>query len=132
MSNPNFTPTISTDEVWRGTDNTVCLTDIIGVEDKNYPGCYYRTVNNVTEWINPPMVLGTEYRTTERWNGKVVYVKLFDFGTMPNNNTKTVPHNIGNLDRAIRVGGALSNGSVIPHRSSNVDFIDVLAYNEYR
>ena len=27
------------------------------------------------EFINPPMKLGVEYRTTERWNGKPVYVK---------------------------------------------------------
>ena len=28
------------------------------------------------EWIDPPMVPGVEYRTTERWNGKAVYTKL--------------------------------------------------------
>lgn len=27
------------------------------------------------EWVNPPMVLGTEYRTTERWMGNPVYVR---------------------------------------------------------
>lgn len=32
------------------------------------------------EWVNPPMELGVEYRTTERWNGKPVYTKLVDFG----------------------------------------------------
>ena len=26
------------------------------------------------EWINPPMTLGVEYRTTERFNGKPVYI----------------------------------------------------------
>ena len=35
------------------------------------------------EWENPPLVLFEEYRTTERWNGKVVYTMLFDFGAMP-------------------------------------------------
>ena len=33
------------------------------------------------EWENPPMALGVEYRTTERWNGKAVYTKLIDCGT---------------------------------------------------
>lgn len=33
---------------------------------------------------NPPMVFGTEYLTTERFNGKEVYSKLVNFGTMPN------------------------------------------------
>lgn len=32
------------------------------------------------EWENPPMVLGVEYRTTERWNDKPVYCKLVDLG----------------------------------------------------
>ena len=43
------------------------------------------------EWRNPPMVSGVEYRTTERWNGKVVYTKLVDLGTLPTASTqKTV------------------------------------------
>ena len=43
------------------------------------------------EWINPPMTLGTEYRTTERYLGKPVYCKLIDFGAVPAVNTnKTV------------------------------------------
>lgn len=35
------------------------------------------------EWVNPPLVPGTEYRTTKRWNNKAVYVKLVDMGTTP-------------------------------------------------
>ena len=35
------------------------------------------------EWVNPPMNLGIEYRTTERYSGKPVYVKLVDCGTIP-------------------------------------------------
>ena len=35
------------------------------------------------EWVNPPMELGTEYRTTERYLGKPVYCKLVDCGTVP-------------------------------------------------
>ena len=60
------------------------------VESKEYPGCYYRIVDGVTEWINPPMVAGVEYRTTERKNGNVVYAKMIDFGVLPNNSTKSV------------------------------------------
>lgn len=37
------------------------------------------------EYENPPMLAGAEYRTTQRWNGKVVYTKLIHCGTMPNN-----------------------------------------------
>ena len=42
------------------------------------------------EWINPPMQLGVEYRTTERYLGKPVYVKAVNFGTLPNATTKTM------------------------------------------
>ena len=41
------------------------------------------------EWVNPPMVEGTEYRTTERCKGKPVYARLVNLGTMPNATSKT-------------------------------------------
>lgn len=42
------------------------------------------------EWVNPPMELGVEYRTTERFMGSPVYVKLVDFGALPDNTQKDV------------------------------------------
>ena len=42
--------------------------------------------NGVTdgwEWVNPPMALGVEYRTTKRHKGKVVYAKAISIGKMP-------------------------------------------------
>lgn len=36
------------------------------------------------EWVNPPMQLGVEYRTTERYLGYPVYVKLINLGSLPN------------------------------------------------
>lgn len=35
------------------------------------------------EYENPPMKLGVEYRTTERYNGKAVYAKMVDCGVVP-------------------------------------------------
>ena len=64
-----------------------------GVESAEHPGCYYRTVDGKTEWINPPMELAVEYRLTERWNGAPVYVKSCNFGTLPNTSTKYL-HNV--------------------------------------
>lgn len=61
-----------------------------GAESTSYPGCYYRTVDGVTDWINPPMIFGTEYRTTERCNGKVVYALRVNCGTLPNTTSKSV------------------------------------------
>lgn len=50
------------------------------VADADCPECYYRTVDGVREWLNPPMVIGTEYRTTERWRGAVVYARAVNVG----------------------------------------------------
>ena len=44
------------------------------------------------EWVNPPMAAGIEYRTTERYQGKPVYVKLVNFGALPNATTKNVEY----------------------------------------
>ena len=49
-------------------------------EDTEYPGCYYRRVGDEKEWVNPPMVPGTEYRTADRRNGKAVYTIAYDTG----------------------------------------------------
>lgn len=35
------------------------------------------------EWENPPMIVGQEYRTTKRYEGKPVYAKYIDCGAMP-------------------------------------------------
>ena len=52
------------------------------IEDSTYSGCYYRTVNGVNQWINPPLIIGVEYPTIERWNNKVVYTKLVSIGAI--------------------------------------------------
>lgn len=49
------------------------------------------------EWecVNPSMIPGVEYRTTERWNGKAVYTQLVDFGACPLSSTKSLTVEIG-------------------------------------
>ncbi|MBE5777377.1 MAG: hypothetical protein E7326_07735 [Clostridiales bacterium] len=42
------------------------------------------------EYVNPPMQLDVEYRTTERWKGQPVYVKLVDCKGMPASGVKNV------------------------------------------
>lgn len=104
MSNPNFNPTLSSDEIWRGTDSNRCLSDdldALGIEDVTYPGCYYRIVNDATEWINPPMVAGNEYRTTERWNRKVVYTKLIHCGTVTTGKN-TIPTSLSGITAIVK------------------------------
>ena len=63
------------------------------------------------EWINPPMQSGMEYRTTERFLGKPVYVKVVDCGVLADN--KEVAHGISNIDVCLSASG-LRRGVFIP------------------
>ena len=82
------------------------IDDGIGFESTDYPGCYYRMVDGVVEWFNPPTILGIEYRTTERYLGKPVYVKIVDFGALPANSKKVVAHGIENLGYVLDYSGS--------------------------
>lgn len=42
------------------------------------------------EWVNPPMNIGTEYRTTERYMGKPVYASLVNVGEYPESGLRDV------------------------------------------
>lgn len=67
------------------------------------------------EWVNPPMNLGVEYRTTERYLGKPVYVRLHDFGALPNNTFKEDSSPASwSIDKAICAYGTTSDGITIP------------------
>lgn len=56
----------------------------------------FENANSEWEFINPPLRPGTEYRTTERFNGKPVYVKAMDFGLgAAANSTLTLRFDIG-------------------------------------
>lgn len=50
------------------------------IESEEHPGCYYHTVDGAIEWINPPLVPGVEYRTTERFTERPVYTKFVQLG----------------------------------------------------
>ena len=65
-------------------DTDTVIWNYVHRQSSSYANCYYRTVDGNTEWINPPMVAGTEYRTTERHRNKVVYTKVVDCGSMSN------------------------------------------------
>ena len=50
----------------------------------------YTNICDLSEWRNPPMQLGVEYRTTERVEGDPVYAQLRSLGALLNSTTKTV------------------------------------------
>ena len=81
--------------------------------------------NNVwtIEWDNPPMELGKEYRTTERYLGKPVYVMAVDFGALPNATTKDEENGSATIKNAISAGGTTSAGGTIPYHTdwNNID-----------
>lgn len=80
------------------------------IPSTDHPGCYYRMIDGVTEWVNPPMIIGIEYRTTERVMGKPVYVKFVDFGPGANNTEKSVEHGASNAI-VINYGGYAKRGN---------------------
>lgn len=66
---------------------------------------------NPWECINPPMAFGVEYRTTERYNGKPVYVKTVrhtltaDTGSTSSVTTLAINGNVSNVDSIVDVSG---------------------------
>ena len=66
------------------------------------------------EWVNPPMLLGVEYRTIERYLGKPVYAMAVDFGNLPNATDKIVELSNVNPDKIVSYSGCLSGGKTIP------------------
>ena len=87
----------------------------IACESDDYPGCYYRMVNGVKEWLNPPMEVGTEYRTTERWNGKAVYTALINCGKFPSAGVKNVSHGLSASQIVRCIGTTDYFGIVLPY-----------------
>lgn len=67
-------------------------------------------------WDHPPMQIGVEYRTTERFWGKPVYYKIVDCGKIADN--KQVEHGIVNMRDCISFQG-LRGGMPMPSISNN-------------
>lgn len=82
-----------------------------------YPLIQQRVCFNGTwgewEWVNPPMEADVLYRTTERYQGKVVYAKLVSFGMLPNNTSKTVGYCSTGSTGVVSLTGMISDGCCI-------------------
>lgn len=101
---------ISCMRVWQ--NGNTCLQECVDSSNSGNKGCkVQRVIYGSTvydwEWVNPPMDAGVEYRTTERYNGKIVYVKLVNFGTLPSNTYKDVTLSSAAVT-AVRIDGILN------------------------
>lgn len=102
---------------------TVC-SDLATVYERQYYGGKW-----VVPWecVNPPLYTGVEYRTKERYNGKAVYTKLVDLGTLPNATRKQVAHG-ASATKVIRCCGQMSNGISLPfHYDNTTNWIEIYA-----
>ena len=101
--------------VWT-TNGIECCQELMDETDSPYHGCmmrrtFYSSAAYPWEWVNPPMIAGIEYRTTERWNGKPVYTQVVSFGALPNNTNKHINHGISNMNALVSYSAYASTGS---------------------
>lgn len=102
-------------------NGAVCYQESINITDDTGHGCLcvrttYSSIIYPWEWVNPPMISGTEYRTTERFLGRPVYYKIVDCGQIADN--KQVEHGIVNMRDCISFQG-LRGGMPMPGISNN-------------
>lgn len=91
--------------LWKHGDGRYATLTGVGYSGDYFVRCKFNGTWMPLEYVNPPMVLGVEYRTTERYLGKPVYVKAVNFGVMPSNSVKSVSHGIANMDVCFMVYG---------------------------
>lgn len=116
--------------VWNGADwiSQEIMSAYANEKDSIRRRVFNNNVWGPFEWVNPPMALGVEYRTTERYLGKPVYVKAFNVPALPNNSDLSVniaTNSDGSADETIRAitgYGVTSNGSSIPSEAWSRDF----------
>ena len=87
------------------------------------------------EWVNPPMQLGIEYRTTERYIGKPVYVKVVQaFSSLTGSDAVDVCEvSVDNADKCISCTGETSENWSLPSDviggANNHIYIGAYVYN---
>ena len=91
-----------------------------------YERQYYSAEWHEWECVNPPMEIGVEYKTTERYMGKPVYTKLIFCDTLPNTTYKLFPHGAA-VKQAIRCVGQMSDGNSLPFRFNATNYVEIYA-----
>lgn len=77
------------------------------------------------EWEHPPMQLGVEYRTVERYNGKPVYVKAVNIGELSTGyGEKSIEHGVSNMKACIECKGLAGQRNLILSRGVTAVTVD--------
>ena len=81
--------------------------------------------NWIIEYVNPPMELGIEYRTTERYNGKPVYAQLYQYPGTVVIGYNEVAHGIEGIEHVVRVFTMQesANGKYAPFSAFSKEFV---------
>ena len=98
---------------------------------------WYAGQLNPWEWVNPPMKVGVEYRTTERFLGESVYVKMVDVElTSDSANSRTdvtltddVTEHIGDL---VRIDGYWLDSNNCKHPFASAEFVNFIEVNSFK
>ena len=87
-------------------------TDLCGwrMFKQRYPSSSSPAVWMPFEWEHPPMQIGVEYRTTERYNSKPVYKKAINTGALSAGTSKSVAHGVQNIGLRLSALYGLNNG----------------------
>ncbi len=109
--------------IYRHTEQYVIVTLTTYYQNGSVVKCKFNGVWEPHGWVNPHMVPGVEYRTTERWNGKVVYAKAIDCGVLPNTNTKIVAWtpDSGSCTSVIGYGGTTIGYGALPNTIAGIE-----------
>lgn len=92
--------------VWNGADwiSQEIMSAYANEKDSIRRRVFNNNVWGPFEWVNPPMALGVEYRTTERYLGKPVYTKVVEC-SFSGAGTTNIPHGIANIDKCVAAHG---------------------------
>ena len=104
---------------------------LCSAESTVYERQYYANEWHEWECVNPPLHEGVEYRTKERYMGKVVYTKLVNLGNLPNATRKMVEHG-ASVTKVIRCVGQMSSGNSLPfHYDNGTNWIEIYAGSQH-
>ncbi len=96
--------------------NNDVITQIVSYQNRFASRYIESGVYGEWEYWNPRMIVGVEYRTTERWNGDVVYTKLINIGYLPNKSTITIKESTPYKNRLVRYDFSSSNSNYDPNK----------------